>query len=89
MFWIICVLHLAVIDTLLVSHLALLFSFYHYCVYTFVHDAFCVACIVGSTASSIEGLWELHPRRLSEAGLSRHSGITITSLFVKKSCFLI
>lgn len=31
--------------------------------------------IVGSTASSMDYLWELHPRRLSEAGLSRHSGI--------------
>lgn len=28
--------------------------------------------IVGS---SMDALWELHPRRLSEAGLSRHSGI--------------
>ncbi|XP_064210949.1 CAP-Gly domain-containing linker protein 1 isoform X5 [Tribolium castaneum] len=28
---------------------------------------------IGSTASSMEGLWDLHPRRLSEAGLSRHS----------------
>ncbi|KRT81333.1 hypothetical protein AMK59_4938, partial [Oryctes borbonicus] len=28
---------------------------------------------IGSTASSMDYLWELHPRRLSEAGLSRHS----------------
>ncbi|XP_068898570.1 restin homolog isoform X3 [Tenebrio molitor] len=28
---------------------------------------------IGSTASSMDGLWDLHPRRLSEAGLSRHS----------------
>lgn len=28
--------------------------------------------IVGN---SMDALWELHPRRLSEAGLSRHSGI--------------
>ncbi|KAK9738416.1 CAP-Gly domain [Popillia japonica] len=28
---------------------------------------------IGSTASSMDYLWDLHPRRLSEAGLSRHS----------------
>ncbi|CAG9817430.1 unnamed protein product [Phaedon cochleariae] len=28
---------------------------------------------IGSTASSIDALWELHPHRLKEAGLSRHS----------------
>ncbi|XP_063931226.1 restin homolog isoform X2 [Zophobas morio] len=28
---------------------------------------------IASTASSMDGLWDLHPRRLSEAGLSRHS----------------
>lgn len=28
---------------------------------------------IGSTASSLDALWDLHPHRLSEAGLSRHS----------------
>ncbi|KAJ8918792.1 hypothetical protein NQ315_011076 [Exocentrus adspersus] len=33
----------------------------------------CVACTVGSNASSMDALWDIHPRRLSEAGLSRHA----------------
>lgn len=39
---------------------------------------FCFTCrlnTIGSPASSMDAFWDLHTRRLSEAGLSHHSGI--------------
>lgn len=46
-------------------------------VFVHMHVTFCCflcGLLAGSTAD-MDALWELYPRRLSEAGLTRHSGI--------------
>lgn len=65
---------------MLLDFLFLFYLFYFFllfvCFCFFFSVLYVLTCcyLVGSTASSMDYLWDLHPRRLSEAGLSRHSG---------------
>lgn len=66
-------------------HFAMLLFFGFFCVHppflcvcgTCMLTICCFLCglLAGSTADMLDTLWELYPRRLSEAGLTRHSGI--------------